>query len=300
MTAEALILLVRINLIASLAILLILALRRQARRLFGAHLSYALWAMVPLSVFGAMMPLDFAQGPAGLIEQATRDARAWLTADHRGLWLFALWLAGLGASAGVAVARQMRFLAAAEAGRAGPATVGVISARLVAPADFADRFTPEEWRLIRAHERAHIDRQDGRWVALAVLAEWLCWFNPLLRLAVRTFRLDQELSCDATVMERLPGERRRYAETLLRTHADPQVPTFGAAWRGAGPLEARLSMLALRPPPPPRFELGIDLLALLWMAAFITAWAAQAPYRTAPAPTGYPQSVSLTLPALGR
>lgn len=280
MLAEGLLALVRINLVMSLALAFILLVRAPARRLFGAHAAYALWAMIPLAALGAVMPLDMAGPPDGPIGAATLGARAWLSGGHRSVWLLMLWLAGALASAALTGARQSRFMKAERSGRAGPAAVGVVTPRLVTPANFADRFPPAEWRLIRAHERAHIDRLDGRRLAAAIAIQCLCWFNPLGPLALSAFRLDQELACDATVMERLPGERRRYAETLLRVQPDPFPSPLGANFRRGAALETRLAMLSQRPPSLDREELGFELLALVWLGAFLAAWASEPPWRT--------------------
>ena len=83
-------------------------------------------------------------------------------------------------------------------------------------------------------------------LAAAAVASCVCWFNPLAHLAVRAMRLDQELACDATVLERAPGARRLYAETLLRTHPAAAEPMLGCQWRSgpAHPLETRIRALA--------------------------------------------------------
>lgn len=279
MAAEALVVLVHANLAASLALMVIFLARGPVRRALGVHTAYALWAMAPLAALGSLMPLDFACGPIGALEAATDGLRLWLSSGARGVWIVGFWGAGALASAALAALSHIRYQTAEKCGRAGPAAIGVVLPRLVVPADFQDRFTAGEWRLVRAHERAHIDRLDGRWIALAALAQWICWFNPLAHVAVRAFRLDQELACDATVMERLPGERRRYAEALLRTQANRSAPVFGASWKGRASLETRIRMLSSRAPSLRRTELGQDVLALLWVGAFIAAWAVQAPPR---------------------
>ena len=182
--------------------------------------------------------------------------------------------------------RHRRFAEAVKAGRAGPAAVGVIQPRLVTPADFAQRFSDDERALVRAHERAHIERLDARANAAAALASWLFWFNPLLHLGVRAMRLDQELACDATVLERLPAARRRYAETLLRTHPAEPAPLLGCQWRARShPLETRIAMLAAPPPSQTRRDLGLAILIAACAGAFAAAWALQPPARTAAVPT---------------
>ena len=168
-------------------------------------------------------------------------------------------------------------------GFAGPAIVGVVTPRLVTPSDFEDRFTPEECRLVRAHERAHIDRLDARCNALVLAFQCLCWFNPLVYLAARAVRFDQELACDATVMTRLPMERRRYAEALLHSQRGAAVSPLGCDWSCAGArlLMTRLTTLMEKRPGEDRCAVGDMLLACIWAFVLVTAWAAQPPDRRA-------------------
>jgi beta-lactamase regulating signal transducer with metallopeptidase domain len=274
MATELLLAVVRANIAASVAILLVLALRAPARRLFGAERAYGLWSIVLAAMLGALftwsMPHHAGGGPSA-------SARNWLARDgHLGA-LTAGWASGLVVALGLVALRQRRFLAAARAGRGGPAAVGVIHARLVLPVDFAERFDPEERRLVLAHERAHIARLDARANALAVLIQCLGWFNPLLHLAAGAMRLDQELACDATVIAKLPRERKRYAETLLKTQLAWAAPLLGCRWSGrpAHPLAMRIAALSQPPPSPSRRRLGLVAVVLLATGALAAARAAQ-------------------------
>ncbi len=275
MIAELLIFFLRANLVAAVAILVVLVLRAPMRRAFGAHYAYALWPVAPFAVLGAALSAAAEEAPDVPQQDPmlTDRAAAWLAQYGHDRLVLTLWCAGVTVCVILAAISLARFMAAEKAGRAGPAVVGVLIPRLVTPADAAQRFTPQEWRLVRAHERAHMDRQDGRGAAVAAFAQWLCWFNPMLHFAAAALRLDQELACDATVLERLPAERRRYAETLLRTHEEPAV-RFGAHFSGCGSLEIRLAMLSARPPSLSRLELGEVLITGLWIAAMIGGVAA--------------------------
>src|SRR5690606_9610252 len=119
------------------------------------------------------------------------------------------WLVGAVLGLALLTAAQLRFLARVRERKAGPAVVGFAWPRMVTPADYERRFTPEEREVVRAHERAHIDRQDPRANALAAVLQAVNWFNPLVHLAARHMRLDQELACDAAVVRRFPLARRR-------------------------------------------------------------------------------------------
>jgi len=296
MTAELLLALARCNVAAAVAILAVLALREPLRHWLGAGRAYSVWLIVPLAVAGSLTPPALVSGAGGAVETTNDRLLAWLAVAGHARGLICLWLAGALAVAATTVWRHRRFSAAVRAGRAGPAAVGIIQPRLVMPADFAARFTDEERRLVRAHERAHMDRLDARYNAAAALATCVCWFNPLLHLAVRAMRLDQELACDAAVLERFPHARRLYGETLLRTHHAAVSPILGCQWgsRGAHPLEARIRNLGRAPPSQARLDLGLTILLASWACAFGAAWAAQPPIRLPETPTG-PQIILVEL-----
>jgi len=277
MAADLLIALARANLAASLAILLVFLARGSVRRWFGAQLAYASWILVPIAAAGSLTPLDVSARPLVSARAISLAAKAWLSAGPDAI-LAGLWLIGVAAGLAWVVWSQYRYARAARGGLAGPAVFGVIAPRLVVPDDYAERFTPEQRRLIRAHERAHMDRLDPRYNAVAVLMQCLGWFNPLLHLAARAMRLDQELACDATVVARLPGERRRYAEALLNSHHAPFHAALGCHWGGGiHPLEARIVTLMRPQPAQERQDLGLVGLAILAAVIGVCAWAAQPP-----------------------
>jgi TonB family protein len=157
---------------------------------------------------------------------------------------------------------------------AGPAVVG---RDIVVPSDFEARFTPQEQEAILAHEAHHLDRGDVAVNAFTALAQCLCWFNPLVHIAARHARFDQELACDAAVIQAQPGLRRSYAEALLKTQVLAQVPPVGCTWpaRAQHPLKARIAMLKARPPTRARRAAGAAVLAGLVLVGGYGAWAAQ-------------------------
>ncbi|MGA0607412.1 M56 family metallopeptidase [Phenylobacterium sp. VNQ135] len=224
------------NLAGAAAILLVVALRLPVRRRYGAQAAYHLW-LIPPTVTLAGFALFFVTLTAEAAPPFASPATARL-----GL---GAWLAGVVASGAAFALAQRRFEAELRAGRAGPAVVGFISPRIVMPADDG-RFSAEELELIRAHERTHVARKDPRAVAFVAAAECLFWFNPLVHLAARLLRLDQELACDAAVMLSRPKSRRLYAGTLLKTQLAATPLPLGCYWpaRGRHPLEVRVALLA--------------------------------------------------------
>jgi beta-lactamase regulating signal transducer with metallopeptidase domain len=270
MTTEAVLLLARLNIAASAAIMLVLLLRRHLRPCLRAQQTYALWLAVPVAGAWALAV------PSGLPD----TVEAWLSTGVHGRALAMIWAGGVLASVALTAWKFLRFQSRARQGRAGPAIVGVLAPRLVLPSDFSQRFTADEQRLVRAHERAHIDRLDARFNGLALALQCLNWFNPLIYVAITAMRFDQELACDATVMMRLPHERRRYAETLLRSQTQTVVSPLGCGWFAAGahPLVTRLTvLLESRPEDQRDVETGpwwfwILLVASLWLGALAGAW----------------------------
>jgi len=267
--------LVRVNLVAGLAILGVLAIRIPVRRRFGPEIAYRLWAAPPLAAAATITPLKVAASPINPLGHLAPAAASPA--------LLALWGAGLALGLLLMWRAQAGFLRAARAGRAGPAVVGVVAPRLVMPPDDG-RYTEAERALIRAHEREHMLRKDPRAGALIAAAQCLAWFNPLVHLAAYAARLDQELACDAAVIRRHPQARALYAKTLLKTQIAGAALPLGCYWpaRSRHPLEVRVELL--KRPIPERSLEGFLLVSVGVMAAAALALAAEPPMRRAPMP----------------
>jgi beta-lactamase regulating signal transducer with metallopeptidase domain len=336
MIADFLAALLKVNLAGGAAVLLVVALRRPARRLFGVQAAYRLWAVVFLAGVAVLLPArttmapayaapSLLAGPAFAAAAPSGPRPMPKLATARGhtatpvsiptspsAGLFAVWLGGVALSVGLLAWRQRRFLATlgrlrrgdaglilAEGAGVGPAVVGCIAPRVVVPADFQQRFTAEEQTVVLAHERAHLARQDARANGLLVLAQCLCWFNPLAHLAGRLVRLDQELACDAEVVALFPSARRRYAEALLKTQIAVTPLPLGCYWpaRARHPLEQRITMLKTPAPGAARRAAGLAATLALCLAGGVAAWASQpaqvvvakvAPWSVLPAPRAAP------------
>ena len=101
-----------------------------------------------------------------------------------------------------------------------PITIGLFSksVRVVLP---QRHYTPEELKLIFRHELVHIGREDAWNKFFVTFCIAMCWFNPFMWLAMGRSSEDLELSCDETVLSSLgEGERRQYADLILRTAGD--------------------------------------------------------------------------------
>lgn len=288
--------LLRANLALAVAIVAIMLLRKPVRRRFGPLAAYALWLAAPLCALVSLVPIPApttVMAPAVTFAATAGRAVAPMAAKAPALTPIALvaWEIGVALTLGLFAVRQARFVRAV--GRltpldespsvlrgqhvdAGPLVLGWLRPRIVVPADFADRFEGEARALVLAHEDVHLRRGDATINGLAVALQCLCWFNPLVHLAARALRVDQEIACDAAVIARHPHARRLYAETLLSTVLTADTAPLGCHWPATGPhpLKERLTMLNAASVTPLRRKAGLALVALLASTAAGAVWAA--------------------------
>ena len=278
----------------SAALLLVLLLRRPLRKAFGARVAYAAWGLVPALLLSVLLPAAERDSP--VVPPITITGRLpQLVAAPAGqgvdlaLLLATLWLAGLAASAAWMAIRQARFhrslgrlhpassdVRVAEREVEGlPATIGFWTPRVVLPPTFELRYDATQRELMLAHERAHVRRGDVKANAVAAALRCLFWFNPLLSFAAPRFRQDQELACDATVLDAHPHVRRRYGEALLQTQLAAQATPLGCHFGFGHPLKERIAMLGEQLPSTSRRLAGAAFIATLASGLAFAAWAAQ-------------------------
>ena len=128
-----------------------------------------------------------------------------------------------------------------------PALYGIHDFRLLLPEYFATQYDVLQQQAMLAHELVHYRRQDNRINLLALLLRSVFWFNPLFYIAHRFFRLDQELSCDAQVLEISTREQRKaYAQALVDSASGNEYPNFGlglSGWDNLIDFKERTAML---------------------------------------------------------
>ena len=79
-------------------------------------------------------------------------------------------------------------------------------------------YSTEELQMIFRHEVIHIGREDCWSKFFLMFCTAMCWFNPLMWIAMRKSAEDLELSCDETALLGADGEtRRQYADLILTT-----------------------------------------------------------------------------------
>jgi beta-lactamase regulating signal transducer with metallopeptidase domain len=317
--------LVRAQAAASLAVLLVLVLRAPARRWIGACLTYRLWLVAPAAAFVSpfptlaeflhrAMPISGAalsqDGDLGaVLLQALTASAFWFRVAPALIWG---WAMGALALASLFLASELRFRRLARLGLAGPAMVGVAAPRFVTPHDYRQRFTERERDLILRHERAHLAQGDPIANLLIAAFQVVFWFNPLIHLAAAQIKLDQELACDALVIEGRPKARRAYAHALVKAHLTGPQSALVCAWTPASarfarsPLEHRLQALSRGEVSLTRYMAGLVAVGGLAVGTAIGVWIAAPGQRydipVATAPLGATATaLSLKLsPPLGR
>lgn len=81
--------------------------------------------------------------------------------------------------------------------------------------------TLDQYRLIFRHELHHVQRRDVDTKCFYIFCKALCWFNPLVWIALKKASADLELSCDEMVVCGAGDKtRQEYAFLLLETAGD--------------------------------------------------------------------------------
>ncbi|MCL1551313.1 TonB family protein [Xanthomonas nasturtii] len=305
-------LLLRVTLYSSAALLTCLLLRRALRAWLGATAAYAIWAAVPLAVLAALLP-----GPplaTALPKMPALVALPLTLESSQPAWageLLAAWLAGAVAMAVALCWRQRQYvhsLGALHALGSGlwaathdvglPVSLGIWRPRIVVPMDFHTRYTAAERTLILAHERLHLRRGDLHANLLAATLLCIGWCHPLMHLAWRAFRLDQELACDAAVLARFPGQRRSYATAMLKTQCGAGwMPTTACHWAAPHAITQRVAALLSPAVEVPRARWNLRMVVAMAVMLSGACWAFQpAQLQGMPVPGNAPDFRSMQPP----
>jgi TonB-dependent SusC/RagA subfamily outer membrane receptor len=217
------------------------------RYAFGSRLAYLIWLLVPMAmvgvVGGSFVPVK-AFAPNALSVQISGIHLPWpptLAAPSSSKhinWIVIGWMFGAMLFALMQSWQQYSFVRRlgvlrkisngawiSESMDIGPAVVGVFPPRMVLPTDFFQRFSAPEQTFVLAHESMHILRRDPLANFVVVVVRSLVWFHPLVHLAIRYFRIDQELACDADVLSMHSQGRHHYASAILKSRIGiPALP----------------------------------------------------------------------------
>ncbi len=120
---------------------------------------------------------------------------------------------------------------------------------VILPRTLVESLSLQELKWVLGHELAHVQRKDYqvRWL------EWLAcvafWWNPLVWWGRRHLRLNEEICCDALVLDRIEGRPYDYAQSLLNAverlslHAFGPAPLVASQMNSGNFLEKRLRMM---------------------------------------------------------
>ena len=101
----------------------------------------------------------------------------------------------------------------------GPLLVGVRRPAILLPPGLLAECSPGQVRLVLAHELAHLRRRDLLWNWLAVAAQTLLFFHPLVWMAGREWRLAQEMAADEAAVLLTDAAVADYGALLVRVAA---------------------------------------------------------------------------------
>ena len=278
--------LLKVLLDSTIGLVLVLLLRRPARRLFGAGPAFTLWLLSGVLAFATLLPQRFASAAMLVLPGLTVTPQAPVVAVAHAspgvevsLVLLALWVAGVAICLARLVWHYVRLSSRARCGSPtwlaavreavpgldarcvrmhadGPAVLWALPrSLLLLPEDFARRFdTAAARELVLRHELTHARRGDAWWCLAMEIISALLWFHPLAWLARPRFRLDQELACDAASLRALPSRHAGYARALLDSVAVQPISAL-IPWLSEPQLKERIAMITRTQPgalPPPR------------------------------------------------
>ena len=255
----------------SIALLVVLLLRKFAARFLHPHWRYALWLVLPLAWLSLHLPkhapraaietiaiVDSSYTPMQNLAASAQPIAAMSFVPA----LSALWVLGVLLSLVFLARSYRRAYRQARNGVTSPCLVGVFAPKLMLPASFSESFNDTQRALIVAHERFHLCRRDPLLNLIAHLLHCLFWFHPLMPMAMRAFRDDQEMSCDAAIIASQPESAACYAQALTLCAAIDAGPSgLWCQWRPVHPLLERITMLKNLKQNRFRNALGLSLLS---------------------------------------
>jgi len=128
----------------------------------------------------------------------------------------------------------------------GPAVLGLLRAEIVVPRSLLER-TPEEQRLILAHEREHLRARDHLLLASGWLVAIALPWHPAVWALINRLRLAIELDCDARVL-RAGESAKSYGALLIDVAAHHGGIRIGALALADGPSHLERRILAMNAP----------------------------------------------------
>jgi len=228
----------------SVTLLILIVFERLLTKYIGPRLSYKLWFFVPLTMIAFNLPLEIAPAVSSQISRyvvgmtpalPVTDINAFYLVWAAGVVLISTYIAAHYIAVYTSVGKKVdTYKAAYYSQRATtPMLFGFITPKILLPLHFTSSYSHQQQRMIIEHETTHARHGDHIWNALALIVTTACWFNPMVWLALKSFRIHQELACDSRVLEnKSSNERLSYAKALVQCaeHSSATLnlyPTFG-------------------------------------------------------------------------
>ncbi|WP_334029933.1 M56 family metallopeptidase [Alteromonas sp. P256] len=210
----------------------------------GALFTYKLWTIVPAILLLNNLPTNSILVTRYSISQYTVNTTPTVATQHVNV-LFYLWALGAGA---IIIITLFHYLSVNSSLKKvsinrdvvyyslqarSPILFGFINPKIVLPLNFERMFCEAQQQMIIEHESVHKHHMDHLWNGFTFVLITLFWFNPLVWIALKAFRTNQELACDYKVLSnKSDKETLIYAKALVQcAEQSPQTlslyPTFG-------------------------------------------------------------------------
>lgn len=108
-----------------------------------------------------------------------------------------------------------------------PMTFGIKKTYIVFPITMIDQLSESELYHIFLHELSHYKNKDIIINEVMCFFQIIYWFNPFVHLAFKKMRLDREINCDVSVLQRLKEENYiQYGKTIINCAEKQIQPSF--------------------------------------------------------------------------
>ena len=108
-----------------------------------------------------------------------------------------------------------------------PMTFGIKKTYIVFPIGMIHQLSESELYHIFLHELSHYKNKDIITNEMMCFFQIIYWFNPFVHLAFKKMRLDREINCDVSVLQRLKEENYiQYGKTIINCAEKQIQPSF--------------------------------------------------------------------------
>lgn len=234
--------------ILSLALVLLMVCEHFFTSKIGVSLTYKLWALLPGCLIVNNLPTSLVSIPSNSFTRYVVGVNPTLNPTEFQTW-FTVWAMGASAITAIVLAHHLKIWASIGTRRAihtnayysskaaTPMLFGFVSPKVLIPFSFKSAFSIQQQALVLEHENMHRKHYDHLWNALALIIAIVFWFNPLIWIALKSFRINQELACDHAVLkDKTDNEKLTYAKALVQCAEHCSIalhrslglyPTFG-------------------------------------------------------------------------